>query len=261
MSRAVTGLLVSTVMLAAVAGACGDDSVDLIEDGQPPLLELLDELETRGGILHFQTEQFTRLGVVTSYESGGEEFRLPERVVSDSWILVGAGGNQTRAVSLHQESDGTFISRVRFGDDGAWVTEHVPSGKFFESGPLLVGEYGSEMEPLVQALRDDAALVRATIDDEIAAGQLTVEPSGNDGTIILVRPRAGSCGRGMTDERPAGVVERRTEVTEADYVPVRGTCVVTTPDGREILVNEDIRRWERLDDSRWGEIVSFVFGD
>jgi hypothetical protein len=259
--RLIVPVTVVAVTLAAIAGACGDDSVELIEDGQPPLLELLDELEAHGGILHLQTEQFTRLGVVSSYEEGGKAFRLPEYVINDQWIRAGGGDNETLAVGLNRQPDGTFIARFRSADDGAYVSEHVPSGTISERRPVVVGEYGTEPESVAQVLRDNIALTRTRFEDEIAAGQLTVEPSGNDGTIVLVRPRAGGCGRGMSSEVPAGVVEERTEVTEADYVPVYTTCIVTTPDGQEILVNEDVPRWERLDVSRWNGIVSFVFGD
>lgn len=257
MLRIAIRLLVPMILVAVIASTCGDGySPAPIPDGGPPLFAVLDELEERGGILHIQIREFTHRGLLVSYEQAGEEFRLPEYLISDIWLLSREDGTGEVAW-LTRGEDGEFISR--FGlVDGEYINEHVPSGTVTQRGenaeslaesPNLLTAYGDALERTAEGYR-----IR------LANGGMTLEPSGNAGTVVLVLPRTVACGRGMTVEMPVGVIEERTEVTEAGYVTVRSTCIVTTPDGQEILINEDIPRWERLDADRWDDIVSFVFG-
>ncbi len=220
---------------------------------------LLDEPEERGGgILHLETEHFTRLGIVMpvgrsidSPRRSSRSFRLPEQLINDSWLLFREDGS-SQTVSLTRGEDGEFISRTG-PVDGEYVFEHVPSGTIERRGEST--ESLSVLAGYREALQRGAEDLRGRVVD----GQMTVERSGNASTIVLVYPRTG-CGGGMSSELPSGTVEERIEVTEADYVYVYITCIVTTADGRKILVNEVRQRWERLDADRWDDIVSFVFG-
>ncbi len=258
MLRIAVRLLVPMILVAVIASACGGGySAEPIADGGPPFLVLLEEVEEHGGILHLETRQFTRRGLLVSYEQGGEEFRLPEHLINDVWLLAREDGTG-EILWLTRGEDGEFISRYGLVD-GEDVNEHVPSGTVTRRSEST--ESLSESANLLAVYRDALGRAAEGYRVRLANGAMTVEPSGNADTVILVLPRTVACGRGMTVEMPAGTVEERNEVTEADYVPVHSTCIVTTPDGREILINEDIPRWERLDAERWDDIVSFVFGD
>ena len=64
---------------------------------------------------------------------------------------------------------------------------------------------------------------------------------------------------GAQPSDPRGRVVQRIEVGEDDYIEVGRSCVVITPAGHEIVVNEDVVRWEVLAGEHWDEIRSFAW--
>lgn len=213
---------IALLALVIVAAGCFDASEE------EPAVRFSDVV--RGldgeGVLLYRVESYTAGGYDLVLAGRGLT-RLPERLVSETWLRV-VDGELTEAVGRLSDAEGEVLE----------LSANPTLGEFLSIDRFRFVE-------LVEATRAS-----------VIAGELLVTPATAEGIDTLVRART-ACRR--SSERPAGEVFERTLVFSADFYPT-GTndCVVLTPDGGEIVLESSVASLEALPAAAWPAIAALV---
>lgn len=218
-------------------------------------------LGTEGGVLHTRTEVFERENPYRRVRNA-----LPERRIEESWMRIIPGSGELMSVRAAHSPGGVLLSRghmtVTPGDPPNTdnLNEHVPNG------PVL--DWPRSRSANLVFPPEAGVGVRATMEAQIASGELELLSGPREGTIMLV----GQHSPERTDVAPDAVT--RAYAGDLDAVEILSELVLTEhyqalsqhywavrADGSRVLIASRLFHVSLLPLSAWEEIEELVWGN